>query len=203
MFSAARQLVLASGSRYRKAQLEQLGLRFVVCVPNIDESPRAGESPTDLAARLAAEKSLAAAAYHPRALIVGSDQVATLDGRTTFGKPADHDDAVRQLMQMSDCTAYFHSAVNLLNAGTGVARSAVVTTEVRYRALNPSLVESYLRRDTPYDCAGSARIEGLGIALVRHVRSDDPSALLGLPLIALTNLLAAEGVDVIEPLPSR
>ena len=193
IFSSERELVLASGSRYRKALLDQLRLRYAVCPADIDETPQPGEEPVALATRLALQKSQAVAPKYPGALVIGSDQVATIDARSAFSKPQDHAGAVVQLTAMSGKLALFHTAVCVLNAASGHARSAVVPTEVRFRILTPATIEAYLRADEPYDCAGSARIEGLGIALVERVRSDDPSALLGLPLIALLDLLAAEG----------
>lgn len=194
MSFAGHPVVLASASRYRRALLEQLRLPHVVCPADIDESPRPQEAPIDLALRLAGEKARSVAARFPESLIIGSDQVATLDGVSAFSKPHDHAAAVAQLTAASGRCAVFHTAVCLLNARTGLARSAAVPTEVRYRQLDSATIEHYLELDQPYDCAGSARIESLGIALVDRVRSDDPSALLGLPLIALIDLLAAEGV---------
>jgi septum formation protein len=195
VFSSEDGLVLASGSRYRKALLEQLQLRHIVCPADIDESPLHDESPAALATRLACEKARAVAPRYPGSVIIGSDQVASIDGRSAFSKPLDHAGAVAQLRAMSGHTVQFHTAVCVLNAARATQRSALVPTEVHFRQLSSEVIESYLRADQPYDCAGSARIEGLGIALVDRVRSDDPSALLGLPLIALLDLLAAEGVS--------
>jgi septum formation protein len=194
VFSSEEGLVLASGSRYRKALLEQLRLRHTVCAADIDESPREDEPPAELATRLACQKARAVAPRYPASLIIGSDQVASIDGRSPFGKPFDHAGAIAQLSAMSGRTVLFHTAVCVLNARSGVERTALVPTEVHFRILSPEVIEQYLRVDQPYDCAGSARIEGLGIALVDRVRSDDPSALLGLPLIALLDLLVAEGI---------
>jgi septum formation protein len=193
-FPSQDALVLASGSPYRKALLDQLRLRHVAHPTDIDESPLSGESPIVLATRLARQKARAAAARFPRSIIIGADQVATLDNVTAFSKPQDHTAAVAQLEAASGRMATFYSATVVLNARTGTERSVVVPTEVHYRTLTRSRIEQYLRLDQPYDCAGSARIEALGIALVERVRSDDPSALLGLPLIALIDLLAAEGI---------
>ncbi len=195
MFSANVEIVLASSSRYRKALLDQIELPHVVCPADIDEAADPGERPEATAARLAAEKARAVAPTNPAAVIIGSDQVATLDGTTSFSKPGAHAAAVEQLTQMSGNTVLFHTAVCLFNARTGTARSRLVSTEVRFRRLAPDAIEAYLNKDRPYDCAGSAKIEGLGIALVEYVRSDDPTALLGLPLIALIDLLAAEGIS--------
>jgi septum formation protein len=194
VFSGEIELVLASGSRYRKALLEQLRLPHRVFPADIDESPLPDELPRALALRLACAKARAVAVRCPASLIIGSDQVASIDGRSAFSKPPDHAGAVAQLSAMSGRTVVFHTAVCVLNARAGTERTALVPTEVHYRELDPDLIEKYLLADQPYDCAGSARIEGLGIALVDRVRSDDPSALLGLPLIALLDLLAAEGV---------
>jgi septum formation protein len=194
IFSGERELVLASGSRYRKALLEQLRLPCTVCPADIDEAQLPGEPPLALATRLACQKARAVAHRFPQALIIGSDQVATLDGRTAFSKPLHHAAAVAQLEAMSAATAVFHTAVCVLDAASGAVREAAVPTTVSFRTLSPELIERYLQADQPYDCAGSARIEGLGIALVSRVESTDPSALLGLPLIALVDLLIAHGV---------
>ena len=194
IFSSEREIVLASGSRYRKALLEQLRLPCSVCPADIDETPLPAEAPVALATRLAYQKAHAVAHRFPAALNIGSDQVATLDGRTAFSKPLDHAGAVAQLTAMSAATAVFHTAVCVLDAANGLRHEAVVPTTVSFRSLSARLIESYLQADQPYDCAGSARIEGLGIALVSRVESHDPSALLGLPLIALIDLLAAHGV---------
>jgi len=196
IFSASPGLVLASGSRYRKALLDQVGLAYTVCAPDIDETARNAELPTRTAARLAVEKARAVATRFPTSLIIGADQVATADGHDAFSKPGTHANAVEQLKLMSGRSVLFHTAVCVLNAGTHTERSALVSTEVQFRALTPETIERYLQRDRPYDCAGSAKIESLGIALVHRVVSDDPTALLGLPLIALLDLLAAEGVRV-------
>ncbi|MCC6531525.1 MAG: septum formation protein Maf [Burkholderiales bacterium] len=197
IFSDGPKLVLASASRYRRALLDQLRLAYSVCPPAIDETPREGERPRALAERLAREKACAVARRHAGALVIGSDQVATLDDLSAFSKPADHADALAQLTRMSGQTVVFHTAVCVYNTRTQRERHAIVPTEVRFRALDPEMIDAYLRLDQPYDCAGSAKIESLGIALVERVRSDDPSALLGLPLIALVDLLAAEGLPVL------
>lgn len=192
----AQRLVLASGSRYRKALLDQLGLTYAVCSPDIDEAPIGGEMPTETVARLARQKARAVAECFPASLIIGADQVATVDGMVAFSKPETHANAVAQLTQMSGCSVAFHTAVCLLNSRTGVEHEALVSTDVRFRALSADVIETYLQRDRPYDCAGSAKIESLGVALVHRVTSDDPTALLGLPLIALIDLLATEGILV-------
>jgi septum formation protein len=194
MFSSDAGIVLASSSRYRRALLDQIGLAFVACPAEIDEAPRAGEAPIATATRLASAKARAVAPKFPEAVIIGSDQVASFDGIAAFSKPGGHAEAVGQLTQMSGRTVQFHTAVCVLNARSGTERARLVSTEVQFRTLTPNVIEAYLHKDRPYDCAGSARIESLGIALVERVTSDDPSALLGLPLIALIDLLAAEGI---------
>jgi septum formation protein len=197
IFSSERELVLASGSRYRKALLDQLRLRYAVCPADIDETPLPEEDPVATATRLACQKARAVAPKYPAALMIGSDQVATIDGRSAFSKPLDHAGAVAQLSAMSGKTVLFHTAVCVLDARSQVERTDVVPTEVTFRTLSSQLIESYLLADQPYDCAGSARIEGLGIALVSQVRSTDPTALLGLPLITLVDLLRAVGVGAL------
>jgi len=197
MFSSTSRLVLASGSSYRKALLDRLGVQFTVCSAGIDESPHPGEAPAAIAERLAMEKARAVAPTFPNHLIIGSDQVATLDGVTTLGKPLSHPNATDQLMRLSGNQARFYTAVSFLNSKSNVVRSSTVETVVEFRSLSPTAIEDYLRRDQPYDCTGSAKIESFGIVLVRSVVSEDPSALIGLPLIALQDLLAAEGVHLI------
>lgn len=196
MFSATPQLVLASGSQYRRALLDQVGLEYVAIASDVDETPRACETAVELVTRLAREKARTVARACPDAVVIGSDQVGTLDGATAFSKPTDHDDAVAQLTRMSGQIVMFHTAVCVLNAKTLLERNAVVPTEVKFRQLSRETIEAYLRRDQPYDCAGSAKIERLGIALVERVTSDDPTALIGLPMIALITLLAAEGICI-------
>lgn len=197
MFSSATRLVLASGSSYRRALLDRLGLQYTVCPADIDETPRPGELPVEIARRLALEKARAVAPRFPNHLIIGSDQVATLDGVNALGKPLSHTRAVEQLMELSGKRADFHTAVCLLNSSTSAGRSAVVSTAVEFRPLSPAAIEAYLQKDRPYDCTGSAKIESSGIVLVHRVASEDPSALIGLPLIALQDLLAAEGVQIV------
>lgn len=197
MFSSATRLVLASGSSYRRILLDRLGVQYTVCPADIDETPLPGELPVAIAKRLALEKARAVASRFPNHLIIGSDQVATIDGTTTLGKPLTHARAVAQLLELSGKRADFHTAVCLFNSSTDVARSAVVSTAVEFRPLSPAAIEAYLQTDGPYDCTGSARIESAGIMLVRRVASDDPSALIGLPLIALQDLLASEGVHLV------
>ena len=197
MFSSSATIILASGSRYRQALLSQIGLNFIACPADVDETVLAHEAPDATAARLARAKALTVASRYRDAFIIGSDQVATIEGRTAFSKPGGHAEAMEQLKRMSGQTVFFHTAVCLLNAMTSGEHSALVSTEVKFRRLSIETIDAYLRRDQPYDCAGSAKIEGLGIALVERVSSDDPSALMGLPLIALIDLLGKEGIRVL------
>ena len=189
------ELVLASGSPYRKELLERLGLPFVVAPPELDEGPRPGEAPAALALRLAEAKARAGAQRHPTALIIGSDQVAEFHG-TAVGKPRDRAHAVQMLSAMSGRTIVFQTALALLNAANGRLQTALVDVASTFRALDQPTIEVYLDRDQPYDCAGAVRIESSGIALFTRVASDDPTALIGLPLIRLTDMLLAEGVKV-------
>ncbi len=191
------RLVLASGSRHRRALLERLGLAFEVLAPDIDETALPGEAPADTAVRLAEAKARAIARSRPDALVIGSDQVAELAG-LPIGKPRDRLDALEQLRAMRGRTVVFHTAVALVNAATGACRSALVDVASTFRNLDDSELEAYLDRESPLDCAGSVKSEGLGIALFTRIASDDPSALIGLPLIRLVDLLEAEGV---RPLP--
>ena len=192
----ARQLVLASSSRYRRELLARLGLAFESCDPGVDEQPLPAEAPADTATRLAQLKAQAAAARFPDALIIGSDQVAACDGRQ-LGKPGDHARAVRQLRSLSGRVVQFHTAVALLDAATRAMQSRVVPCRVVFRRLSEERIEAYLRREQPYDCAGSARAEALGIALIARIESDDPTSLIGLPLIALTEMLERAGLPVL------
>lgn len=191
-----RRLVLASSSPYRRALLERLGLAFECASPSADESALPGESPARTAGRLAALKARAVAPRYPDCLIIGSDQVAACNG-VRLGKPGTHDNALRQLLDLSGKTAVFDTAVALLDTKSGVVRSRVVGCEVTFRPLSRATVEAYLRREQPYDCAGSAKAEGLGIALIARLRTEDPTSLVGLPLIALTELLAEAGLPVL------
>ncbi len=188
-------LVLASGSPYRRELLSRLKLPFQVAPPDVDESPRPGESPVDTCLRLAEDKARKVAERWPNALIIGSDQVATLKGEV-IGKPGGHEMALRQLRQASGQDMTFHTSLCLLNAMTGHLQTECVNVKVRYRSLSEAQIERYLQLDQPYDCAGSGRIETLGITLVEWVQSDDPTALIGLPLITLTTLLQREGIQL-------
>jgi septum formation protein len=193
---AASRLVLGSTSRYRRELLARLLLPFTVDAPAIDESARPGEAPAHTALRLAEAKARAVAARHPGALVIGSDQVAELDGRA-IGKPADHADAFRQLRAASGRTLDFHTGVALAHADSGRCRTRLVTVSSTFRTLADADIERYLAHEAPYDCAGSVKSEGFGIALFERIESADPTALIGLPLIAVVSLLREEGVDVI------
>jgi septum formation protein len=192
----ARKLVLASGSRYRRELLARLGLAFETCSPALDEQPLPAEAPAATAARLAQLKAQAVAARFADALIVGSDQVASCGGQR-LGKPGDHATAVRQLRSLSGKVAEFHTAVALLDAATRAMQCRVVPCRVVFRRLSEERIEAYLRREQPYDCAGSARAEALGIALIVRIETDDPTSLIGLPLIALTEMLERAGLAVL------
>ncbi|WP_313818030.1 Maf-like protein [Cupriavidus sp.] len=185
-------LIVGSSSPYRRELLARLRIPFDVAVPDIDETPLAGEAPEATALRLSRRKAEAIAARHPGALVIGSDQVCTLDG-AQIGKPGSHEKALAQLQQMRGRTVTFHSALCLLDSRTGEAQLADVQTRATFRDLSDAELDAYLRLETPYDCAGSAKAEGLGIALLARVESDDPTALIGLPLIALTGMLRAAG----------
>jgi 7-methyl-GTP pyrophosphatase len=189
-------IVLASTSKYRRALLARLGLSFEVASPDVDEIPLPREIPQDTARRLAEAKARAVAARFPQAIVIGSDQVAVLDG-ATLGKPGNHANAMRQLKAMRGKEVVFHTALCVCNATTGTAQTRVVPYCVRFRDYSDAQIECYLRREQPYDCAGSARCEGLGIALIAEMRGEDPNALIGLPLIALTEMLAAHGVEIL------
>lgn len=190
------QLVLASSSPYRRTLLERLGLVFVVDVPGIDEAPLPPESPHELVARLSLEKARAVAARHPDALIIGSDQVA-LFGSTILTKPGSPERAIEQLNLMRGGTAVFLTGICVLNTRSGGHRAAIERYAVTFRRLSDAAITRYVERDRPLDCAGGFRAEGLGIALFERMEGDDPTSLVGLPLIRLVTMLAAEGVDVL------
>src|SRR5882762_502514 len=196
MRAQPRRLVLASTSSYRKALLERLGLAFDVAAPHADERPLAGEDASATALRLAGLKAQSVRAAHRDALIIGSDQVATSAGRV-LGKPGDHATAARQLRSLSGKSADFHTAIALLNSRNNETQSRVVLCRVVFRALDERRIQAYLRREQPYDCAGSAKAEGLGIALIARVETEDPTSLIGLPLIALTEMLERAGLPVL------
>jgi septum formation protein len=195
------KLVLASTSRYRRELLARLHLPFEVLSPNVDETPLPGESPSATALRLSVLKAQAAASAYPDALIIGSDQVLML-GQAQLGKPGNYENAFAQLRAMQGREAVFHTALTLLNSRTGQAQTHDVPTVVHIRPLTDAQIEAYLKKETPYDCAGSAKSESLGIALMTRMDSPDPTALVGLPLMALTEMLAREGVDVLTWQPA-
>ncbi len=188
-------LILASTSAYRKALLQRLGLSFEAVSPGVDEIPLPGEDARQTSQRLAVEKARAVAASHPDALIIGSDQVALLGGEQ-LGKPLTHDNAVRQLRAMRGQCVTFYTALTLLNARTGRIQTTVAENRVCFRNYTDEEIESYLRKEQPYDCAGSAKSEGLGIILISRMEGNDPNALVGLPLIDLVTMLRNEGVQL-------
>ncbi|MDP8567079.1 Maf family nucleotide pyrophosphatase [Methylophilus aquaticus] len=195
-------LILASSSRYRREVLQKLHLPFESLSPEIDETPLQGESPEQTALRLAEAKARKVAEHHPGALIIGCDQVATVDGQQ-IGKPGNHTNAVRQLSMLSGREVIFHSALCLYNSGNQHMQSTLVPYHVKFKTLTPDQIEHYLQLEQPYDCVGSAKSEGMGIALLDYMRGDDPNALIGLPLIALVNMLQNAGVDVLSPHKER
>jgi septum formation protein len=195
---AARPLVLASTSRYRKALLARLGYPFDVVPADIDETPLDGERPDATARRLAEAKARTVAGRYANALVIGSDQVADADG-TAISKPERHAAAVAQLRLLSGRTIVFHTAIALVDAASGRCAQRMVDVTSTFRVLSEATIDAYLRREQPYDCAGAVKSESLGIALFERIESDDPTALVGLPLIALAALLRDEGVDVLLP----
>ncbi|PKO41861.1 MAG: septum formation inhibitor Maf [Betaproteobacteria bacterium HGW-Betaproteobacteria-3] len=193
---AARPLVLGSTSRYRRELLARLQIPFQVAAPAVDETPRPGELPRDLACRLALAKARAVAREFPDAVVIGADQVADLDGEP-LGKPGTHDRAVAQLRRMRGRTVVFQTAVAVVCAATGFVMETLAPVRVRFRDLSDAEIEAYLQAEQPYDCAGSAKSEGLGIALLAAIDSDDPTALVGLPLIRTCHMLRTAGVKVL------
>ena len=191
--STAPTLVLASSSPYRQALLTRLALPFVATTPAVDETPRAGERGADLAERLAQAKAFALVARHPQALVIASDQTATLDDQV-IGKPGSRAAAIAQLRAAAGREVRFDTAVCVLDTGSGALCQAVVPTTVVFRALTATQIETYVDREPAYDCAGAFKAESLGIALCRRIESTDPTALIGLPLIALADLLAIFGI---------
>jgi septum formation protein len=187
-------LILASTSRYRRELMLRLGLPFTVAAPGVDEAALPGETPAATALRLSEAKARAVAAGRPEGLVIGSDQVAECDGEPV-GKPGTHQAAAAQLQRLSGRTVTFHTGVALVNAATGRVQHDLVDVASTFRTLSAAEIEAYLAREQPYDCAGSVRSEALGIALFERIASDDPTALIGLPLIALARMLRAEGVD--------
>lgn len=194
------RLILASTSRYRRELLTRLRVPFEVAAPGVDETPQPREAPAALAQRLALAKARAVAVKQPDAVVIGSDQVADLDG-LPIGKPGTHARAVEQLHAMSGRSVVFQTAVAVVCEATGYRAEVLVPVTVRFRRLNDAEIEHYLQTEQPYDCAGSARSESLGIALLDAIESDDPTALVGLPLIRISALLRAAGIDVLAPAP--
>ncbi|HWV17618.1 MAG TPA: Maf family nucleotide pyrophosphatase [Rhodocyclaceae bacterium] len=192
---AVLPLILASTSQFRRELLTRLQIPFTAVAPDADETPLAGESPAQTAERLSELKARAVAAHHPSSLIIGSDQVAYLDHQR-FGKPGRRENATAQLRAMRGNTVIFHTGLCLLNTQTGRCQLAGIPTEVRFRELSDSEIERYLDREDALNCAGSAKSEGLGIALLDYMRGDDPNALVGLPLIELSRMLRAEGISL-------
>lgn len=190
------KLILASSSPFRRELLERLNIPFEVVAPEVDESPHPGETPQKLVERLALEKARKIAVQRPDALVIGSDQVAVYDGRIV-GKPHTHDKAVQQLRSASGKAVTLYTGLALVNADTQRVQCEVIPYRVVFRALSDAQIESYLRKEQPYSCAGSVRSEGLGIALLEKFEGDDPNTLIGLPLIRLVRMLENEGVNII------
>ncbi|MFM2029892.1 MAG: hypothetical protein RL517_1083 [Pseudomonadota bacterium] len=193
MSNSTKKLILASTSVYRRELLERLRIPFEVVSPKVDETPLAGESTLELALRLARAKAAAVAKIHPDAWVIGSDQVADLCG-AAIGKPGNFERALAQLQLMHGASVTFHTALCLMHGDTETTVS--IPTEVQFRKLSDEILEAYLLAEEPYDCAGSAKSEGLGISLLEAIKSDDPTALIGLPLIALSGLLRDAGFAI-------
>jgi septum formation protein len=193
--SAARTLVLGSTSVYRRELLTRLKVPFRVEPPDVDETPLPGERPAELARRLAAAKAAAVASKHPASIVIGSDQVADLEGEA-LGKPGDHANAVAQLRKMSGRSVVFQTALTVMCQESGFIQHDLAPVRVQFRTLSLQEIEAYLRAEQPYDCAGSAKSEGLGIALLDAIDSDDPTALVGLPLIRTCRMLRAAGLAI-------
>ena len=195
----SRPLILGSTSKYRRELLQRLRVPFDVVGPEVDETPQPDEAPRDLAMRLALAKAQAVATQHPNAVVIGSDQVADLNGEP-LGKPGTHQRAVLQLQKMRGQTVVFQTAVSVVCQASGFAQTELAQIKVRFRDLSDTEIEAYLRAEEPYDCAGSAKSEGLGIALLDAIDNDDPTALIGLPMIRTARLLRAAGVDLLGAL---
>lgn len=193
---STRPLILGSTSRYRRELLSRLGVTFEVESPGVDETPQAGEKPADLACRLALAKARDVARRHPEAVVIGSDQVADLHGEP-LGKPGHHDRAVAQLQRMRGETVVFQTAVAVVCLASGFEQCDLAAVRVVFRDLSDPEIEQYLRIEQPYDCAGSAKSEGLGIALLERIDNDDPTALVGLPLIRTCRMIRAAGVHIL------
>ena len=192
----SRQLILGSTSRYRRELLARLNTPFTVVGSDVDETPAEHEAPHALALRLALAKARAVAALHPEAVVIGSDQVADLNGMP-LGKPGTHERAVLQLQRMRGQTVVFQTAVAVVCAATQFEEVDLAAVKVKFRDLSDAEIESYLRTEQPYDCAGSAKSEGLGIALLASIDNDDPTALVGLPLIRTCRMLRAAGIELL------
>jgi len=190
------KLILASSSPYRRELLNRLKIPFEVIAPDVDEAPRPGETPSALVDRLSIEKAQKIAGGKPGTLVIGSDQVAVYNG-TIVGKPHSHDKAVEQLRSASGRAVTLYTGLALVNADNGRVQHEVIPYRVTFRSLTDAQIESYLRKEQPYSCAGSVRSEGLGIALLERFEGDDPNTLIGLPLIRLVRMLENEGVEII------
>ena len=193
--SSGRPLILGSTSRYRKELLTRLRIPFETSAPDVDETPHINESPKDLALRLALAKARAVALKNPEAIVIGSDQVADLEG-APLGKPGNHANATLQLQRMRGKTVIFQTALSVVCIATGYQRTDLAEVKVKFRDLSDAEIESYLRAEEPYDCAGSAKSEGLGIVLLDAIENDDPTALIGLPLIRTCQMLREAGVKL-------
>ena len=194
--ASGRPLILGSTSRYRKELRARLCIPFQVEAPEVDETPLALEAPKDLALRLALAKARAVANKYPDAVVIGSDQVADLEGEP-LGKPGNHTNAVKQLKRMRGKTVIFQTALSVVCVATGFEQTDLAAVKVTFRDLTDAEIESYLKAEEPYDCAGSAKSEGLGIALLAAIDNDDPTALIGLPLIRTCHMLRAAGVKLL------
>ena len=189
------KIILASSSLYRKLLLEQLGIPFGTFAPNVDETPREGEQPAELVNRLAREKGLVVADQFPDALVIGSDQLAESDGEVV-GKPGNLENAVKQLTRFSGRTVEFHTAVAVMCSGSGYLFERTVMTHVQFRNLEQEEIRRYVQADNPVDCAGSFKSEALGISLLDSMKSQDPTAIVGLPLIAVAQGLRSAGINL-------
>ena len=194
--ASSRTLILGSSSRYRKELLSRLKIPFDVAAPEVDETPLSNETPRDLALRLALAKARAVASQNPEAVVIGSDQVADLEG-LPLGKPGNHANAVKQLQRMRGKTVIFQTALSVVCLATGFEQTDLAAVKVTFRDLTDAEIEAYLMAEEPYDCAGSAKSEGLGIALLAAIDNDDPTALVGLPLIRTCHMLSAAGVKLL------
>lgn len=194
--ASSRPVILGSTSRYRKELLSRLGIPFDVAAPEVDETPERNETPKNLALRLALAKARAVASKYPDAVVIGSDQVADLEGEP-LGKPGNHVNALKQLQRMRGKTVIFQTALSVICVATGFEQTDLAAVKVTFRDLTDAEIESYLKAEEPYDCAGSAKSEGLGIALLAAIDNDDPTALVGLPLIRTCHMLRAAGVKLL------